>query len=366
MIGHFGTSHYMAQSLKKHCDLEYIGGLDDTYSLASKVEYHIHRLLNIQTYYDWAAPSIGKNYAQQIAENISIINPDVILCPHLNVIAYLQCKQPIVLWTDSLYEGSKSAFPDGEPCHTSLRHLKTLDKLALKNCKLVIFSSDWAAQLAIKTYKEADPAKVKVVPTGANLECNRTKKEIENIIKSKSSKVCKLLFCGVRWFRKGGDVALEVAKQLNNSGLPTELIILGCQPPADVFLPDFVKVYGFVDRSTQEGQKLVESLFTEAHFLILPARVDFTPGVLREASSFGLPCISTNIGGISTLVRDGCNGKIFEADANITEYCSYIIDLFSNYSKYVALSSSSFQEYESRLNWNAVGEATIKHLSTVL
>ncbi|MBA2747220.1 MAG: glycosyltransferase, partial [Tatlockia sp.] len=189
----------MPESLKKHGDLEYIGALEDKYSLASKVEYHIHRLLNIKTYHDWAAPSINKNYARQIAEKISIINPDVILCPHMNAIAYLQCKQPIVLWTDSLYAGTMSTFPDGKPCQTSLRHLKTLDKLALKNCKLVIFSSDWAAQLAIKAYKEADPAKIKVVPTGANLECNRTKEEIENVIKSKSSKVCKLLFCGVRW-----------------------------------------------------------------------------------------------------------------------------------------------------------------------
>ena len=56
------------------------------------------------------------------------------------------------------------------------------------------------------------------------------------------------------------------------------------------------------------------------------------------------------------------NGKIFAADASIAEYCSYVIELFSNYSKYMALSSSSFQEYESCLNWNAAGETTMKHL----
>lgn len=366
LIGHFGTSYYMAQSIKKNCALEYIGPLEDKYSLVSKAEYHIHRLLNIRTYHDWASPSINKNYAQQISKHISAINPDIVLCPHMNVIAYLQCKQPIVLWTDSLYAGTMNTFPDGNPCPTSVRHLKALDKLALKNSKLVIFSSDWAAQLAVKTYKEANPEKIKVVPTGANLECDRTEDKIETIINAKSSKICKLLFCGVDWQRKGGDVALKVAKQLNNSGLPTELSILGCHPPVDETLPDFVKMHGFVDRSTKEGQKLVESLFTDAHFLILPSRVDFTPAVLREASSFGLPCLSTNIGGIPTLVRDNYNGKIFDAEANIAEYCDYIIDLFSNYPKYVDLSRSSFQEYQSRLNWNAAGETTIKHLLSIL
>ncbi len=365
LIGHFGTSYYMAQSLKKHCNLEYIGALKNRYSLASKLEYHAHRLLNLKTYHDWAAPSVNKNYAQQIVENISKINPDVILCPHMNVIAHLQCKQPIVMWTDCLYAGTMSTFPDGKPCPTSVHHLKTLDKLALKACKLIIFSSQWAAELAMKTYK-IESAKIKVVPTGANLEFSRTKDDIENITKSKSSKVCKLLFCGVDWQRKGGDIALKVAKQLNDSGLPTELTILGCKPPTNESLPDFVKLYGFVDRSTKEGQKLIESLFTEAHFLILPSRADFTPAVLREASSFGLPCLSANVGGIPTLIRDGYNGKIFEVEASITEYCNYIVDLFSNSSKYAALSSSSFQECQSRLNWNTAGETTMKHLLSVI
>lgn len=365
LIGHFGTSFYMAESLKKHCDIEYIGALEDSYSIVSKAEYHIHKVLKIKTYHDWASPSINKNYARQIAEKISEINPDVILCPHMNVIAYVRCKQPIVLWTDSLYAGTMNTFADGKPCQTSIRHLKTLDKLALKNCKLVLFSSNWAAQLAIKTYKEAKIAKLKVVPTGANTDSNKTAEEIEKIIKSKSSKLCKLLFCGVDWQRKGGDIALRVAKQLNDS-VPTELIILGCQPPADEYLPNFVKVYGFIDRSSPAGQKIVDALFSEAHFLILPSRIDFTPAVLREASSFGLPCLSTNIGGIPTLVRDGCNGKIFAAEASIAEYCNYIIDLFSNYSKYVDLSFASFQEYQARLTWNAAGEATMSHLLTLL
>ena len=140
LIGHFGTSYYMAQSLKKHCNIEYVGPLEAKYSVGAKAEYHVHRLLKIKTYHDWAAPSINRNYAQQIRQNIAAINSDVILCPHMNVIAYLQCKQPVVLWTDSLYVGTMSTFMDGKPCQTSVRHLKTLDKQALKNCSLVIFS----------------------------------------------------------------------------------------------------------------------------------------------------------------------------------------------------------------------------------
>lgn len=366
LVGHYGTSYYMAQSLEARCEsLEYIGLLEDKYSFGSKLEFHVHRILNIKTYHDWASPSINKNYAQQIANKVGETKPDIIICPHMNVIAYLKCKQPVVMWTDSLYEGTMSTFPDGKPCQTSVRHLRTLDRLAIENCRLVIFSSEWAAQLAIKTYN-VDADKIKVVPTGANLECHRTKDEIERIIRSKSSKVCRLLFCGVNWVRKGGDTALEVAKQLNNSGITTELTIVGCQPETNEALPHFVKVVGFVNRSTQEGQELIEGLFQESHFLILPSRTDFTPAVIREASSFGLPCVTSNVGGIPTLVRDDCNGKVFDVDASAKEYRAYISELFADYSRYIALCFSSFQEYESRLNWAAAGEAAIKHMSSII
>lgn len=366
LIGHFGTSHHMAQALKSQCEsLKYIGPLEKEYSLIAKIEFHIHRILKIKTYHSWAAPSINENYARQITKNISETKPDVIVCPHMNVIAYLRCKQPVVLWTDSLYAGTMNTFPDGNPCKTSVRHLKTLDRLALNHCKLVIFSSEWAAQLAIKTYK-VDPSKVKVVPTGANVECDRSKDDIRNIINSRSAKVCKLFFCGVRWLRKGGDTALKVAKELNNSGLATELTIVGCEPITDEPLPHFVRSLGFVDRSTEEGQKLIESLFKESHFLILPSRVDFTPAVIREASSFGLPSLSTNIGGIPTLIRDGYNGKTFTLEADIAEYCNYVVDLFSRYSEYEKLAFSSFDEYQSRLNWTAAGKAVAQYLSDIV
>lgn len=366
LVGHYGTSYYMAQALKAQCkSLEYIGPLEDKYSFGSKLEFHVHRLLNIKTYHDWASPSINKNYAQQIANKISEANPDIIICPHMNVIAYLKCKQPIVMWTDSLYAGTMNTFPDGKPCQTSVRHLKTLDRLAMKSCRLVIFSSEWAAQLAIETYN-VDPAKVKVVATGANLESHRTTDEIERIVRSKSPRVCKLLFCGVNWMRKGGDIALEVAKQLNNSGIATELTIVGCQPETNESLPEFVKPLGFVKRSIPEGQEVIEKLFKESHFLILPSRIDFTPAVIREASSFGLPCLTTNVGGIPTLVRDGCNGKVFDVDASANKYCAYVSKLFANYSKYTNLCFSSFQEYESRLNWSAAGNAAMKHLSSII
>jgi glycosyltransferase involved in cell wall biosynthesis len=83
--------------------------------------------------------------------------------------------------------------------------------------------------------------------------------------------------------------------------------------------------------------------------------------VFCEANSFGIPCLSTDVGGIPTIIKDEQNGKLFSKDATVAEYCRYILNLFSNYSRYKDLAQSSFHEYQSRLNWS-VAVQTVKRL----
>jgi glycosyltransferase involved in cell wall biosynthesis len=235
----------------------------------------------------------------------------------------------------------------------------------LDRCSLAIYSSEWAAQTAMNYYK-VDKSKVKVVPYGANIECHRDYDEIKKIINYRTSNKCKLLFLGVDWLRKGGDIAFKVAKELNKSGLETELTYVGCQPIIEEPLPEFVETPGFISKSTKEGMDKLNSLLNESHFLILPSRADCTPMVLNEANSFGLPCLTTNVGGMPTIIRDGLNGKMFSKDANISEYCTYISYLFSNYDQYKELAISSFNEYMTRLNWSVSGAKVKKLLMEIV
>jgi glycosyltransferase involved in cell wall biosynthesis len=235
-----------------------------------------------------------------------------------------------------------------------------MERSAMERCKLAIYSSEWAAKSAIDYYK-TDPNKVKVVPFGANISIHKTFSEVKELINSRPSDKCKLLFLGVDWFRKGGDVALKVAEELNNSGLDTQLTIVGSQPTFNYSIPDFVKPLGFINKSNQEGQTQISQLLMESHFLILPTLADCTPIVFCEANSLGVPCLSNNVGGVSTLICNGLNGHLFPSKDNISDYCDYITNIFSNYISYKDLALSSYYEYESRLNW-AVSGQKIKNL----
>ncbi len=231
-----------------------------------------------------------------------------------------------------------------------------MEQSALNKCELVVLASEWAAQTAIDIYG-INPSKVKVVPWGANVTCNRTIDDINNAIKARSTTSCKLLFIGVEWLRKGGDVALEIAKGLNRMGLKTQLQVVGCQPKINESELNFVSIKGFIDKSTSEGLNEFNRLMAESHFLILPTLADCSPHVLIEANSFGVPCLTTNTGGIPTIIKNDFNGKTFAVDANIADYCSYIVSKLENYSDYERLAVSSFNEYQDRLNWNISAQA---------
>jgi glycosyltransferase involved in cell wall biosynthesis len=173
---------------------------------------------------------------------------------------------------------------------------------------------------------------------------------------------CNLLFVGIGWQRKGGDVAVEVARLLNERGLSTQLTLLGSDAPQD--LPGFVNRLGFIDKKTPQGREQFNEVFGSSHFLLLPARAEAFGVVLCEAGSFGVPCIATRTGGIPTIVRNGENGMLFATD-DPSRMADSIQNLFRDSRRYDAMAQSSFAEYRARLNWNVAGR-TVKELLTSL
>lgn len=359
--GWSGTGYHIAQSLiKQSLSLRYIGPLEKKNSFLLKFKQKIYNNLIRKKYLPALEPSVLKYYARQAEKILSKLDYDVVLSPGYFPIAYLHTEKPIVIWGDATFKLLKDYYPKYRNlCNETIKNWDLAEQIAQKKCRLLIYSSRWAAKSAVEDY-QTDPSKVRVVPFGANIESNRDEGEIRNLVEARPRDKCKLLFVGVDWIRKGGNIAFKVAKELNQSGLNTELTIVGCEPIIDEPLPDFVKNLGFINKSAQEGQKRINDLFAQSHFLILPSRADATPIVFCEANSFGVPCLARNTGGIPTIIKNGKNGKVFSGD-NLDAYCNYIITIMQNYSKYKELALSSFMEYKSCLNWSIAGQ-TVKRL----
>jgi glycosyltransferase involved in cell wall biosynthesis len=106
--------------------------------------------------------------------------------------------------------------------------------------------------------------------------------------------------------------------------LPTVLQIIGCNPKLDGN-HDICRKSGFLRHSNTEELKIFEQALLRSHFLILPARADTVRSALSEANSYGVPCLTTDVGGIPTIVQEGRNGRTFSKDSTTDDYCDYVM-----------------------------------------
>lgn len=298
----------------------------------------------------------AKHYSAQADARLKNLDIDAIIAPQINPVCYLETKKPLVLWTDGLYASLIGFYP-GFSSHSasSIEQGNIITKECLSRCSLAIFSSDWAARTAMEIYG-ASKDKVKVVPFGANIQTRNTLDDVRAMLKTRSRDTVKLLFLGKHWDRKGGDIVFKVAKALHAAGQRVELNFVGCHPPRQIEIPDYINCHGFISKRTTEGEAKIKALLRESHFLFVPSRAEAFGIVFCEANSFGLPCLTSHVGGIPTIVKDNLNGMTFALDASVSVYCEYIIQLMQNYNRYEEMALNSFHEFETRLNWQVAAD----------
>ncbi|MEO6148869.1 MAG: glycosyltransferase family 4 protein [Mucilaginibacter sp.] len=359
-----GLGYHIANALQQqNAELDLIGNLNAPVTAYLELKGRIYNKLGKRYLLD-RVPSIVRSNALQAEKRIKA-NTDIIFAPSTLPIGLIETKKPKVFYTDATFAGMINFYPYFTNLSAeSIRNGNKMEQAAFDTCDLAIYSSEWAAKTAIDNYR-VDPSKIKVVPFGANIESDRTLADIDSVIKNKESTTCHLLFLGVEWERKGGDVALEVTRTLNERGVPAVLHVAGIAPELLGDLPPYVKNYGFISKRTPEGQQLLENLFTQSHFLLLPSKADCTPIVYAEANSFGLPCITTNVGGIASVIKNDINGKMYALTDSVDSYADYIESIFSDNTRYTELCRSSFNEYATRLNWQASGKALMALLNTL-
>ena len=362
-----GSGNFILNTLKNlNYDVVCIGRLKRSkyINLKCLIKKVFYRFMLSKTYLIDRNPDILNGYSMQLNNNLSLRDCDIVFSPGTVPISYFITNKPIIFWTDATFAGMSNFYPEfSNLCRETIRDGNVMEQSALSNCKLAIYSSDWAAETAINNYNVCSD-KIKVVPFGANIFCNRDIKDIERIAENKNYDICKLLFIGVEWKRKGGDIALAVVDELNKRGVRAELHIVGCESPSGI--PNYVTNHGFISKKTSEGILSLEKLFTDSHFLIVPSRAECAAVVFAEASSFGLPSLGTKVGGIPTVIHDGTNGQTFSLDAKSSEYCDFIETTMSSKDKYKKMAISSFNLYAENLNWKSSGYKISKLIDGLL
>jgi len=129
-----GIGYYKAQALKNQClSLAYVGPLREKYSLLFKGKQYLYNRFFNKRYLRDREPLILKDYAHQVSRKLSGINSDIVFSPGTIPIAYLECDQPIVFWTDATFAGMIDFYPNwSNLCKETIKNGNAMEGSALK------------------------------------------------------------------------------------------------------------------------------------------------------------------------------------------------------------------------------------------
>lgn len=361
-----GLNHYIGESVRRQgAEVINVGPLNHHETIGMRVMRRWYKMVG-KNMLEEREPAIVKQWGDEIEAKLEQIQPDIILSTHTYYLTGVRTKLPIVIYCDANFASLLNFYPyyvDLPPKTIQQGH--AWEKADLERADRVLYACDWAKDFAINEYG-IDPAKMDVIPFGANIECDRTETDIEDYISRRPKDRCKLLFIGKVWERKGGDIAVAVAEELNRAGLPTTLTLMGSNPPEDKPLPDYVSKLGFINKDDPAGLKQFNDTIGESHFLILPTRAEAFGIVFCEAASFGVPSLAAATGGTTTAVKNGANGQTFPLDAEPQAYADFILEKFKDYSVYQEMGRKAFNDFQTRTNWGVSGKRIYDHLAAVL
>ena len=171
----------------------------------------------------------------------------------------------------------------------------------------IVTWSEWAKRGLVADYR-VEAARITVIAPGVDVGRWAAPGRDEGV-----SGPIRVLFVGGDLERKGGRLLLEAARRLRaeqaeRGDIPAFEICLVTPTPVD-------EEEGLVVHAglTANSPELIEQ-YHLADIFCLPTQGDCLPMVLAEAGAAGLPLISTDVGAISEIVRDGETGCLIPPD----------------------------------------------------
>jgi glycosyltransferase involved in cell wall biosynthesis len=311
-------------------------------------------------------PHVIRAYSAEVERRLESMHYDCVFSLGTIPIAYLEQRRPLAFWADATFAALLDFYPDFRSLSKrAIRVGFDLDMRGLERASVAFYASEWAARSAVEDYG-ADPAKVEVIPFGANLPISYVRDDVVEIVRRRPTELCRLLFVSVDWTRKGGGRAAEVARLLNERGLPTELHVVGSFPDPTFDLPPWLRLHGFVDKSTEVGVAHMQRLFETSHFLVHPASAEAFGVVFCEAAGHGVISLASRVGGIPSALHEGVTGALFDVEAPAEEYANYIWRLMEDRRRYEKMALESFDEYKRNLNWEVQARRVRRRLAELI
>lgn len=302
--------------------------------------------------YGWSI-AVAQWYGLVFGRKVARQHFDLLVAPaSFTEIAYLRTNIPIVYIEDSTLTQLIDFYPGLTGLlDISKAELNHLEKQAISRASLVCYSSEWAAQSALTDYG-ASADKITIIPFGSNYPSPPTREQAA-AHRPPAAECCRLFLLGGEWGRKGGAIAYATMVALQQLGISATLTVVGCAPPdpENYSNPGFTTI-PYLNMGVPADQARLHELFSTADFFLMPSRAECAAIAFCDANAFGLPVLTTDVGGISSFVQQGVNGYMLPLSATGEDFAHHIQQLLADPVRYQRLRQQSRELYEQVLNWD--------------
>ena len=266
----------------------------------------------------------------------------------------------------SKFDGSVSGVPHFVYTdHTNLANLWYADAEAQKR----LFSRKWVIleksiyQNALRVFTRSSnitrsleeqygitPEKIHCVYAGSNTTINQYHHDPDRY----HNKI--ILYVGIDWERKGGPTLLRAFELVRKVHPDATLLIVGAAP--DLNAPN-CEVIGPVPLNE------VAQYYEKASLFCLPTHLEPFGIVFVEALAYGLPIVATKIGALPDMVKENNNGFLLEP-GDYEGMAKAMIKLLDAPQMGAQFGANSYQLWQQRYNWAAVGKRLREHIVPLL
>lgn len=308
-----------------------------------------------------------KQFAKQTLQAIHELKPDAMLTISSHCVVRMGVPPvPTFMFTDAPWIAWKEIYRDYTRMPLLGSRFGRLEADAAKRFTGLIFSSDWAVDEAERLYG-VSKAKLYSNPLGASWIPDVDGKEIAAVVDARPLDRLDLLFVGKDWERKGGPLAVEIAKQLRARGIPNVMLhIVGCAPQIPTDAREVIQIYGFLNPSEPKDSVILKRLYLNSHFLLVPTRAECFGLVFAEAQAFALPPVSRNVQAVPSIVLDGETGILEDPEAPASHYVDRILAQIEDRTRYQQMARAARSRFELALSWEQFANRMIKIIERYL
>ena len=362
-----GITYYLGQSLQKNVgDVDFLGPVKLPYLLDKTLRaiQKFTRIVFRKEYYVKHSHLIAWYASRQLKKRMKGKSYDCIVAPVASTeFSFFKTNIPSFYVSDATFRLLSRDYKKDfdRVAAVSMWEGNLMEKRTLRQSSFVIMSSNWARNSVIEDYN-IPAARVGIQPLAANMDAIPS---ADIIYKKLGNKKLTFLFLAVEWERKGGPIAFGVLEELHRQGVDAKLIVCGCVPPSQ-FQHPAMEVIPFLNKNIKADHDRFEELLTTSHFLLLPTRADCSLVVGSEASAYGMPTLTTDIGGVCDVIKNGENGYCLNFNSSPADYAALALEVYTDNERYMNLITTSRKRFEQHLNWDKWSESFLRFYNSVV